>query len=73
MMNSQKLQDWQVSSYPPSLTQNHRRFCGLCHFFGVVGLASVPTQALTLRTGEVLVCDDTVHLGASPENRARGN
>jgi len=75
MMNSQKLQDWLTSLAGQRLAtlayakpQTILRLAPI--LIGVVGLASIPAQALTLKTGEVLASDGTVHMGASPENRA---
>ena len=75
MMNSQKLQDWLTSlagQRTPTLAYaKPQTIIRLVPFFiGVVGLASIPAQQLTLKTGEVLASDGTVHMGASPENRA---
>jgi len=75
MMNSQKLQDWLTSLAGQRLATlayaKPQTILRLVPFFiGVVGLASIPAQALTLKTGEVLASDGTVHMGASPENRA---
>ena len=75
MMNSQKLQDWLTSltgqRAPNPAYAKPQTILRLVPFFiGVVGLASIPAQALTLKTGEVLASDGTVHMGASPENRA---
>jgi len=75
MMNSQKLQDWVTSlagqRAPTRAYVKPQTILRLVPFFiGVVGLASIPAQALTLKTGEVLASDGTVHMGASPENRA---
>ena len=75
MMNSQKMQDWLKSltgqRTPTPAYAKPQTILRLVPFFiGVVGLASIPAQALTLKTGEVLASDGTVHMGASPENRA---
>ncbi|MEL0077718.1 MAG: hypothetical protein VW836_06695 [Alphaproteobacteria bacterium] len=75
MMNSQKMQDWLTSltgqRTPTPAYAKPQTILRLVPFFiGVVGLASIPAQALTLKTGEVLASDGTVHMGASPENRA---
>ena len=75
MMNSQKLQDWLTSlagqrTPTPAYVKPQTILRLVPFFIGVVGLASIPAQALTLKTGEVLASDGTVHMGASPENRA---
>jgi len=76
MMNSQKLQDWLASlagQRTPTLAYaKPQTILRLVPFFRCGRTCQRPHAALTLRTGEVLVSDDTVHLGASPENRTRG-
>ena len=67
MMNSQKLQDWLKSltrqRAPAHANEKPQTILRLVLFFiGVVGLASIPAQAPTLKTVEVLASDGTVHI-----------
>jgi len=75
MINPQKLQNWLTGltrrHMPTAPCEKQRTVMQLAQILiGVAGLVSIPAQALTLKTGEVLASDGTVHMGASPENRA---